>query len=187
MALSVADDSEIEQVAELVNASYRGEGGWTNEIGNVDGVRTSARALRAELAAQPNSRLLVLRVEAKGPIQCCVWLEPSEHGPWYLGLLSVHPHCQDQKLGRTVLAEAEAYALARGATGIRMSVVNVRDTLIAWYQRRGYRLTGETTPFPYDDTRFGTPLRDDLSFVVLEKKFDERLARTRCRYATTGR
>lgn len=53
-----------------------------------------------------------------------------------------------------------------------MTVVNVRDTLIAWYIRRGYFLTGETEPFPYDDNRFGTPLRDDLAFVVLEKVLD---------------
>ena len=49
-----------------------------------------------------------------------------------------------------------------------MTVVNVRDTLIAWYQRRGYALTGVTRPFPSDD-RFGKPLRDDLCFVVLER------------------
>ena len=45
-----------------------------------------------------------------------------------------------------------------------MKVVSIRDTLIAWYQRRGYELTGETLPFPYGD-----PPRTDLSFVVLEK------------------
>jgi len=50
-----------------------------------------------------------------------------------------------------------------------MSVVQVRDTLIAWYLRRGYTLTGEAEPFPYDDERFGRPLRDDLHFVALEK------------------
>jgi hypothetical protein len=49
-------------------------------------------------------------------------------------------------------------------------VVHLRDTLIAWYQRRGYLLTGETEPFPYHDQRFGWPLRDDLHFVVLEKE-----------------
>jgi hypothetical protein len=51
-----------------------------------------------------------------------------------------------------------------------MHVINVRDTLIAWYERRGYHLTGETHPFPYGDNRFGTPLRADLTFVVLEKQ-----------------
>jgi hypothetical protein len=45
----------------------------------------------------------------------------------------------------------------------------VRETLIAWYERRGYVLTGETQPFPYGDERFGRPLRDDLHFVLLEK------------------
>ena len=51
-----------------------------------------------------------------------------------------------------------------------MTVVSVRETLIAWYERHGYRRTGETERFPYDDTRFGVPLRSDLEFVVLEKR-----------------
>jgi hypothetical protein len=50
-----------------------------------------------------------------------------------------------------------------------MTVLNVRDALIAWYVRRGYAMTGETQAFPYGDERFGRPLRDDLSFVVLWK------------------
>ena len=47
--------------------------------------------------------------------------------------------------------------------------MNVRDALIGWYLRRGHRKTGETEPFPYGDDRFGAPLRDDLSFLLLEK------------------
>jgi len=50
-----------------------------------------------------------------------------------------------------------------------MTVLNVRDALIKWYERRGYVLNGETEPFPYGDERFGRPLRDDLHFIVLEK------------------
>ncbi len=38
-----------------------------------------------------------------------------------------------------------------------MTVVNVREALIAWYERRGYQRTGETRPFPYGDNRYGTP------------------------------
>jgi len=60
-----------------------------------------------------------------------------------------------------------------------MTVVSVRESLIAWYLRRGYRLTGQTEPFPYDDHRFGTPLRDDLEFVVLEKDLRAESADTR--------
>jgi ribosomal protein S18 acetylase RimI-like enzyme len=173
MPLSIANDAEIGEIAELVNASYRGEGGWTNEIGQVEGERTNPGAMRADLSAQPKARLLVWRGETPGPIQGCVWLEPSDDGYWYLGMLTVHPRFQDRKLGRTVLEAAEAYARTRGATGIRMSVVNIRETLIAWYERRGYRLTGETQAFPYDDARFGAPLRWDLYFVVLDKSLSE--------------
>jgi hypothetical protein len=53
-----------------------------------------------------------------------------------------------------------------------MTVISIRDALIAWYERRGYVRTGETEPFPYGDRRFGIPLRDDLLFVVLEKHLD---------------
>jgi len=70
----------------------------------------------------------------------------------------------------TMLDRAEAEGLAMGAEVARMTVVSVRETLIAWYERHGYRRTGETERFPYDDTRFGVPLRSDLEFVVLEKR-----------------
>jgi hypothetical protein len=50
-----------------------------------------------------------------------------------------------------------------------MTVVNVRETLVAWYERRGYALTSEVKPYPYVDQRFGRPLRGDLHFVVMEK------------------
>jgi hypothetical protein len=34
-------------------------------------------------------------------------------------------------------------------------------------------LNGETEPFPYGDERYGTPTRDDLYFVVLEKDMEK--------------
>jgi hypothetical protein len=55
-----------------------------------------------------------------------------------------------------------------------MTVIQQREGLIAWYLRRGYHLTGETCPFPYDDERFGRPLRDDLRFVVMERALQPR-------------
>ncbi|MEI9890137.1 MAG: hypothetical protein WDN45_05495 [Caulobacteraceae bacterium] len=58
-----------------------------------------------------------------------------------------------------LLEAAEAAARALGARRVRMTVVNVREGLIAWYERRGYRPTGEVLPFPYDDLRFGQPTR----------------------------
>jgi hypothetical protein len=57
-----------------------------------------------------------------------------------------------------------------GARRVRISVLPQRETLIAWYQRLGYRLTGDTLPFPYGNPRFGLPKRDDLYFVVMERE-----------------
>jgi ribosomal protein S18 acetylase RimI-like enzyme len=172
MPLLPASDADLDAVAALANSAYRGESaraGWTHEADYLDGQRTDAETLRRDLAAQPGAALLTLRDTADGPLLACVWLEPAEAGVWYIGLLTVRPDQQDRQLGRSVLAQAEAYAAARGATRTRMTVVSIRDTLIAWYERRGYALTGETEPFPYEDQRFGIPRRPDLSFVVLEK------------------
>jgi len=57
-----------------------------------------------------------------------------------------------------------------------MTVIVQREELIAWYERRGYRRTGEHKPFPYGDERFGIPRRDDLRFEVLVKDFAEMAA-----------
>ncbi|HEX3889065.1 MAG TPA: GNAT family N-acetyltransferase [Phenylobacterium sp.] len=168
--LTPAADADIAEIVELSNWAYRGTGAvasWTVES-YLQGERTTADALRADLAANPSAQVLLWRDE-RGELLGHVWLEPLDAGVWYLGLLSVRPDRQDRKLGRGLLTSAEDHARERGARRMRMTVINVRDTLIAWYQRRGYALTGEVRPFPYGDDRFGRPLRDDLSFVVLEK------------------
>jgi hypothetical protein len=53
---------------------------------------------------------------------------------------------------------------------MRLTVIQVRDSLSAWYERRGYVRTGETKPFPYGNDRFGLPQRPDLQFEALEKE-----------------
>jgi GNAT superfamily N-acetyltransferase len=166
--------------AAIVELAYRGTGpgaSWNVEAGIIEGERLNESLLREDLAAKPEAYLLTYRDDPDGfpdgfpdgPLLGTVWLEPNQNGVWYLGLLTVRPDVQKRQLGRNLLAAAEEFARERGAQRIRMGVVHVRETLIAWYQRRGYALTGETELFPYHDERFGRPLRDDLHFVVLEK------------------
>jgi hypothetical protein len=52
---------------------------------------------------------------------------------------------------------------------MHMTVIVQRTELIGYYERRGYRRTGELHPFPYGDERFGLPQRDDLAFELLVK------------------
>jgi ribosomal protein S18 acetylase RimI-like enzyme len=174
MPLIPAADSDLAAVAALVNSAYRGEtsrAGWTTEADYLDGQRTDAAALRRDLVEAPGAVVLTLRDAPDGPILGTVWLEPAQDDAWYLGMLTVKPDLQARQFGRTLLGDAEAYAVAHGAKRIEMTVVQLRDTLIAWYERRGYARTGETRPFPYDDDRFGVPRRDDLAFIVMEKRF----------------
>ncbi len=170
--LEPATDADVPAIVALMNAAYRGTGasvGWNTEVGHIAGDRTTAPLLRADLVAKPQAAFLIWRDPPEPTLKGCVWLEPLGDGVWYLGSLAVAPGLQEGGLGRALLFAAEQWVRERGGERIRMSVVNVRDGLIAWYLRRGYHNTGESEDFPYGDNRFGTPLRDDLCFVVLEK------------------
>jgi GNAT superfamily N-acetyltransferase len=172
--LTPATDADVADVVALMNRAYRprgGEAGWSNETDYIDGDRTSEDLLRREIAGNPGARLLICR-RKDGDLQGCVWLEPLADDTWYLGSLTIEPRAQNGGVGRGLLAAAEEWVRAQGGRAIRMTVVQVRESLIAWYVRRGYRLTGETEPFPYEDTRFGIPKRSDLHFVVLRKELD---------------
>ena len=94
----------------------------------------------------------------------------QDGGAGYLGMFSVKPDLQGGGVGKLLLAEAERIARDEWKLpAMRMTVIDIRDELIAFYERRGYRRTGVTKPFPYGDERYGTPKRDDLRFEVLEK------------------
>ena len=169
--LTPATQADLPDIVALTNRAYRETGpqaSWNVES-MIDGPRTTEADLRGEIAASPRAHLLTWRDEA-GELLGNVWLEPAEAGAWYLGMLAVRPDRQDRKLGRTLLTASEQYARVRGATSIRMTVIHQRETLIAWYLRRGYRLTGETVAFPRDNDRIGRPTVPGLYFDVLSRE-----------------
>jgi len=173
MILEHAREADFPAIIALVNAAYRGTGAvesWNIETGIIEGTRLTDSLLRQDLATKPDAHFLIHRDPESRAIIGTVWLEPVKDGAWYLGLFTIDPGLQKQQLGRGLLSAAEEFAKAHGARTIRMGVLCVRDELIAWYERRGYDRTGETEPFPYGDNRFGTPLRDDLKFVILQKE-----------------
>jgi ribosomal protein S18 acetylase RimI-like enzyme len=165
-------DRDVPSIVALMNRAYRGRASstaWNSEEAYIAGDRTTEALLRADLMNNVNAVLLKWIERPDEEASGCVWLEPLDAQTWYLGSLAADPARQNSGLGRRLLAGAEDWIRAHGGTRVRMTVVNVRETLIAWYLRRGYRLTGEIEPFPYGDNRFGTPLRDDLNFVVLQR------------------
>ena len=173
MILRKAVPADYAEIIDLANLAYRGREGavpsWNIEKGIVDGQRLDESLLQDELAAKPDGALLVYRENPEGPLLGTAWLNPESEGVWYMGLLTVRPELQNQQLGRRLLAAAEDYAREHGAKRIVIGVLHLRDTLIAWYERRGYRKTGTSEPWPVDDPRVGTPLVENLRFLHLEK------------------
>ncbi|GAA2443884.1 GNAT family N-acetyltransferase [Streptomyces lavendulocolor] len=165
-----AGEADVPALVALIESAYRGDSsraGWTTEADILEGQRTDPEGVRDVIAA-PGSRLLL--VERGGELVACCQLEHRGEAA-YFGMFAVRPGLQGGGLGRRVIAEAERLAAAEwGAREMHMTVISVRDELIAWYERRGYRRTGRMTPFPYGDERFGLPRREDLEFELLVKE-----------------
>lgn len=164
-----ATAEDIPTLVALIESAYRGESskiGWTSEADLLGGQRIDAVML-AETIDDPAQQLIVF--EQGATIVACVTVERRE-GYGYVGMVTVRPDAQSSGWGKRLLDAAEGvirddWQLARA----RMTVIEQRSELIAWYVRHGYADIGETAPFPYGDARFGAPKRDDLRFVILEK------------------
>ncbi|WP_425995634.1 GNAT family N-acetyltransferase [Caulobacter sp. DWR1-3-2b1] len=172
MLLVAAQDHDLPAIADLVNLAYRGssaEKGWTSETHLLGGQRTDLETLRADLATKPGSTILTLRETASAAPLACIWVEPLPGDVWMIGMVTVDPERQDEGLGRQLIEAAENHARTHGGKTGKMTVIEGRDTLIAWYGRRGYQPTGDREPFPYGDARFGEPKVEGLKFLVLKK------------------
>lgn len=166
--LSAATAADLPDLLRLVNRAYRGDAshqGWTTEAHLLDGQRTDPDDLRELLHAQ-GATFLLARNPA-GQLLGSVYLK-DQRPDLYLGMLSVEPAQQAQGLGKHLLAAAEAHARQLGCRSILISVISVRAELLAWYERHGFRRTGETAAFP-KDTRFGIP-RQKLELLLLRKE-----------------
>lgn len=169
LPIEVAGEGDLAGLHVLIEAAYRGDSarrGWTHEADLLGGQRTDIEAL-AGIVGDPAQRLLVARGSAG--LAGCIQITPKDGGIGYLGLLAVDPEVQANGLGARLIAAAEVHLAGLGATTVEMTVIRQRTELIAYYERRGYALTGELRDFPYGDARFGEPRTDELAFVVLAK------------------
>ena len=171
LTFRTADSGDVPAIVALVESAYRGDAsrvGWTTEADLLDGQRTDAAAV-ADTVAAPTS-VVLLSLDEAGRMTACCQVDRRDDGVAYFGMFAVRPDTQGGGVGSELLAEAERHAREEyGAIRLEMTVIGQRSELIAWYERRGYRRTGETRAFPYGDERFGIPRRDDLHFVVLAK------------------
>lgn len=150
----------------LLEAAYRGDSaraGWNHEADILDDERIAPGELEGMLA---DPAVTILTARDGDALIGCVAVTRKDARLGYLGMLCVAPTLQSGGLGRRLLDAAEDHARGLGLAAMEMTVIDSRTSLIAWYQRRGYGLTGETRPFPV--------LRNPpITFVVLEKRLDK--------------
>lgn len=169
MIFSTAQISDAKKIVQFVNSAYRGEyskKGWTTEADLLDGQRTDVEKI-SEMILEEHGTIEMLSINDQ--LVGCVYLK-HEGDTTYLGMLTVEPTKQNAGLGRALMVHAEAWAREHMAKKIRMTVIQHRTELIAYYNRKGYVITGKTEPFPMEDPRFGLPKRTDLVFVELVKE-----------------
>ena len=161
--------SDVEPIVALVSAAYRGEAstvGWTSEDHLLKGQRTDADMVTAAIADPDGT---VQLVERDGRLLGCIQITHAGTAA-HFGMFAVDPMLQAGGVGSALLTHAESLAREQwGCTSMDLEVIGQRESLIAYYARRGYRATGDTAPFPYGDERFGIPQRDDLYFAVLRR------------------
>ncbi|MFH6946233.1 GNAT family N-acetyltransferase [Flavobacterium sp. FlaQc-50] len=152
----------------LINSAYRGESskkGWTTEADLLEGKRTTEEELTQTIQDPKNT---ILKFTENGKIISSVLLVQKEH-ELYLGMLTVSPELQNSGIGRKMLAEAENHAKSLGLSSIIMTVISVREELIAWYKRNGYEDTGEREAFPQSEIHVNISQKP-LEFIYFEKK-----------------
>lgn len=177
--LRQAKPKDIPNLVALMDRCYRGTEGWTNEAELIGGIRTTPSEIQS-MIDDDNVYLFVFEHphHAEQLLGCISVDFTSQNGEKeakpqaYIGTFAVAPELQGKGVGNIMLNAVETFAIrhakARNLTHLSMSILSHRPELLAYYQRRGYVMTGEKLPFPTDGNN-GEPKRNDLSLEMLQK------------------
>ncbi|GGA97762.1 MULTISPECIES: GNAT family N-acetyltransferase [Mucilaginibacter] len=159
--------TDVPELNVLVNSAYRGESskrGWTTEADLIGGARIDEQTLAGYMN---NENIIILKhTDEDGNITGTVYLEVRTP-KLYVGMFSVSPLLQNKGVGRALIEEAEVYARKHNCNTLAMTVISIRSELISWYERRGYKPTGEIQPF-HAHGRFGDA-KQHIELIVMEK------------------
>jgi GNAT superfamily N-acetyltransferase len=150
VTIRLAGERDACALAQLINRAYEVEQFF------VDGARTTAEEV---VALQQHGQFFILDRQA-GPA-AAVYVK-TDGSQAQLHMLSVSPELQGQGLGTRLVAVAEAFGSALGCRSMGLRIVNLREELRPWYQRRGYR---ETRQVPFVDRA----LRRPCHFIEMSK------------------
>ncbi|MEZ5936863.1 MAG: GNAT family N-acetyltransferase [Hyphomonadaceae bacterium] len=170
VAFRFAKPADAEAVRALIELAYRGPetaGRWSSESHLLRGPRTSLSEIEA-LIASPDACFVLAETGEAHLSGCALIQRRAEDGAAYFGMFAIDPDTHARGLGKAVLAACERFAreLWR-ADAMILTVISLRTELIAWYERRGYALTGARFAFPFSETT--GELRRDFDLIEMRK------------------
>jgi GNAT superfamily N-acetyltransferase len=149
-----ADLVDAEAVVKLINSAYRGEisrKGWTTEADLIDGLRTTTAEI-SKIINRTDAFILigVLEHEIVATI-CCERQNIADKYTAHFGMIAVKPSLQNKGYGKDIINAAETMTRREWrVAGFHMTVISLRQELIAFYERLGYTRTGEFQDFPHN-------------------------------------
>ena len=167
IVLSIAAPQDLNTLLVLINEAYRGnhENSWTNESNLVSGQRISSEMLKVlidQSNVEKSSEILYV-AKAKDPKDCeilvgCVGISIS-NTTIEIGTFAVSPQIQNAGIGTQILLSIEHLILENypHIQTLRMWVLDQRFELIEFYQRKGYKLTGQLDDYPME-ANVGAPM-----------------------------
>ena len=143
---------DAEAIAKLINSAYRGESsrkGWTTEADILDGLRTTTSEIGRTIKRDNTFILIGVLKDEIIATMCCEWQELAGKDTVHFGRIAVKPSLQNKGYGKSLIQAAEAITLREWrVAGFHMAVISMRHELIAFYERLGYKRTGEFADSP---------------------------------------
>ena len=147
-----AEVNDSATIAQLINSAYRGESsrkGWTTEADLLEGLRTTTADVAKIIKREDAFMLIGTHNNEIVATICCEWQAIAGSNTAHFGMIAVKPSLQNKGYGKQIIAAAEALTRREWrAVGFTMTVISIRHTLIAFYEKLGYQRTGEFKDFP---------------------------------------
>ncbi|KAK1989218.1 acetyltransferase [Colletotrichum cereale] len=165
----VATPEDAPQLQQLVQAAFRAEDSRADWTADMQLGKSFHYSVEEVLTTIDNpGTAIIMASDQNGVLLGSVGITKRNDNLARFTMLSVDPGQQRGGVGRQVLAYAEDFARNWGVETFGLNALSSREKLIEWYERCGYKKTGETSPFPVDQFP-QLDLPKDLCFVELEK------------------
>lgn len=156
---------DLTKIASVINAAYKKVKYLIEET-----QRISIDELRS-IVANPHKRLY-LCLSPSREICGTLLLDFIDRDTAEIGLFSIHPAYQGQKIGPGFMSYVEREAFEKVGEIMLKVIPLYQEQLVKFYERLGYEDTGRRAPFPEEEkTKYIRPeCRDRVFFSLMSKK-----------------